>query len=258
MGSLISVATMLNKLLLPMGRGIAVATLLCLGQFCLGQAARAASINNLVRDQRLMIGINEGTPDGNFIDLDPDASYETSRWGFGHGNRMHKLVYWDLSGIASLAGPGESFEVSNAVIAMTESENLQYTGEGDISAMLVDWVSGAFSASYNSVILVDSTHGNVLMSGDRTSSTTVRFPDSGVAPVAFDTLLEGWLNGTTDNFGLLIEATAVSPSSVDVFSTNLSFDYVLVPEPRHYAMVFAVAVGALLALKRQRRRIPLR
>ena len=192
---------------------------------------------------------NEGTPDGYWFDADLDAAYPgTPHIGFGHGNRAHAIYHFDLGALTSTRVPGKRFVVSNASLVLLEIEALDYSGAATLNPILVDWVSIAgVTASWNNVELAGTGqlgHGVAVSDAYKTEELdTLTFLDT----PEFSLLLTQWLNGDADNYGVVVRATANTPTSIDTYPNGtLSFSVEqVVPEPSTLALLCMAAFGFL-------------
>lgn len=188
-----------------------------------------------------------GTGSGSYGSYSPTATYLNDvLFGYGHGVRVHKILYFDLTSVINSRTPGYEFVVSAASFSMSEGDGLQYEGSSEINPILGNWVSGSLSPTYNNI---ESNIGSAVQSGSRINSTTYSYPTSGNANLSFKQMIEDWLNQDKPNYGFAVRATDTTQSSYDGFSTwTFTFTYtqtLTIPEPCTISLM-GLALGLLL------------
>ena len=213
---------------------------------------------NLNYTRRGFIARAEGTRDSYFnSSLKPSNAYNGGTFGYGHGNRCHVLVYYDLTNIMNLRAPNQLFVVTSAYFGMYTAENLNYTGGSTINPIQVDWVSGAVYANWYNI----EGSGTGVAGRGSTVATGKSYGHwhktyAGSDPnQAFNQMIAAWLNGDSPNYGFLYRASSGSRSSFDGYATvQFSFTYELIlnpniPEPSSFILI-ALSLAALLLYKR--------
>lgn len=184
------------------------------------------------------IGIDDGAKDSRWRDLSPNGEYlNESPWlGYGHGNRCHQIFYFDFSDLISQLQEGEYFVVTDVSFISSEEDARQYSGGAEICPILVDWVSGQVTATWNNIEGNGTGtigHGNAVQTGGRINNSQYSYPITGEEVNSdFTLMIENWLDGNTLNYGFLVRETADTTSSVDYHNQwELSITYEIVPEP---------------------------
>jgi hypothetical protein len=190
-----------------------------------------------------LIGTNEGLKDSYWKDFSSNSEYlGHCGLGYGHGNRLHQVFYFDFSNITAQLTDGKSFIVYDVSFYTTENEGRHYLGEAEINPIFVDWVSGQVGATWNNIEGSGTGavgHGSAVQVGGRINSTTFSYPIPGeMTNPNFAEMIQNWLNREIVNYGFMVRATATSPSSIDSHQEwNLSITYEIVPEPTTLALL---------------------
>lgn len=165
-----------------------------------------------------------GTGSGPYGSFSPTTAYlNNTAFGYGHGVRVHKILYFDLSSIINSHTPGYQFVVTGASFSMSEGEGTHYTGSSVINPILANWVSGSVSPTYNNI---EGNLASAVQAGGRINTSTYAYPTSGSANASFNKMIEDWLNQVKPNYGFAVRANDSVQSSYDGFSTwTFSFTY---------------------------------
>lgn len=234
-----------------------------------GSAAFADQVTLNASDDSAALGAD---PSGNYggLTFTRIRNQTSADWG-----QSHVLAKFDLSALPAL-GAGQSFKVNYARMRFyttLTSDDASWPNsfpELELYNNTSDWAEG--TVTYNTRPTYDAAPVEILDHFGLDGINPVKFtaPDtvSSADWLEFDTLgiagmVEGWINGTTGNYGVTIKGSASSYTDSSRYFDPLTsehptasihpaliVDYTIIPEPATFGL-FGMVGAAMLFVRRK-------